>query len=159
MASSGAQKRLGKELADLKQNPLAGMNVSLVAESDIFKWQVLIDGPENTPYAGGVFNLQLNIPNDYPFKPPVLNFKTKIYHPNVADDGSGGMCLGLLRPDQWKPNSKLSTVLVFVQQILQDPVLDDPVSANIANELKNDKKAFTKTAKEWTRKYAKGKSG
>ena len=105
---------------------------------------------------GGVFNLQLTIPNDYPFKPPVLNFKTKIYHPNVADDGSGGMCLGLLRPDQWKPNSKLSTVLVFVQQILQDPILDDPVSANIANELKTDKKAFTKTAKEWTRKYAKG---
>lgn len=161
------------------------MKVSLIDESDLFKWQALFDGPENTPYAvrstfpfpmskihytlrftmvgvlticwqGGVFNVQITVPPDYPFKPPVLQFKTKIYHPNVADDGSGGMCLGLLKPDAWKPNSKISTVLLFVQQILEEPSLDDPVSAAVAAEMKDDKKAYIKTAKDWTKKYAKG---
>ena len=96
------------------------------------------------------------MPVEYPFKPPTLSFHTKIYHPNVSNDGSGGMCLGLLRPDQWKPNSKINTVLLFVRQILQEPQPDDAVEQNIAAEFKNDKKTFTKNAKEWTKKYAKG---
>ena len=95
------------------------------------------------------------MPVEYPFKPPVLNFHTKIYHPNVSNDGTGGMCLGLLRPDQWKPNSKINTVLLFVRQILQEPQPDDAVEQTIAAEFKNDKKAFVKNAREWTKKHAK----
>ena len=95
------------------------------------------------------------MPVEYPFKPPVLNFHTKIYHPNVSNDGTGGMCLGLLRPDQWKPNSKINTVLLFVRQILQEPQPDDAVEQAIAAEFKNDKKAFVKNAREWTKKHAK----
>ncbi len=95
------------------------------------------------------------MPTDYPFKPPVLNFDTKIYHPNVSNDGTGAMCLGLLRSDQWKPNSKINTVLLFVRQLLQEPQPDDAVEQNIAAEFKNDKSAFEKNAKDWTKKYAK----
>ena len=65
------------------------------------------------------------------------------------------MCLGLLRPDQWKPNSKINTVLLFVRQILQEPQPDDAVEQTIAAEFKNDKKAFVKNAREWTKKHAK----
>ena len=65
------------------------------------------------------------------------------------------MCLGLLRADEWKPPTKMTTVLTFVKQILVAPDPDDAIEVNIANELKTNKKEFLKKAKDWTKKYAK----
>lgn len=46
-----------------------------------------IEGPSDSPYAGGFFEVHLTIPSTYPFKAPVVEFKTKIYHPNVQQKG------------------------------------------------------------------------
>jgi ubiquitin-protein ligase len=48
-------------------------------------WFSTIDGEEKTPYAGGWFHLKIQIPSDFPFRPPRINFITKIYHPGVRD--------------------------------------------------------------------------
>ena len=106
---------------------------------------------------GGQFKLLLTLPKEYPFKPPVLNFQTKIYHPNVSNDDKGSMCLGMLRSDEWKPPNKLSAVLNYARNLLIEPNPDDAVEGAIAEQYKSDKKAFEKTAKEWVKKYA-GKS-
>ena len=45
--------------------------------------------------------LEVKFTGEYPFKPPVVKFKTKIFHPNVDDDGS--ICVAILKPDAWKP--------------------------------------------------------
>jgi ubiquitin-protein ligase len=85
----------------------------------------------------------------------VLNFTTKIYHPNVSNDDKGSMCLGLLRPDTWKPSSKLGEVLRFAYAVIETPDPDDAVEQSIAREYKDEKANFEKQAKEWTKKYAK----
>lgn len=99
--------------------------------------------------------MQITLPKEYPFKPPTLTFRTKIYHPNVTNDDRGAMCLGILRADEWKPPNKISDVLKLVIAVLKAPQPDDAVEAGIADEFKNNRKQFDKTAHEWVKKYAK----
>ena len=64
------------------------------------------------------------------------------------------MCLGMLRADEWKPSSKISAVLDFARQLLVEPMPDDAVEASIAQLYKEDRKEWSKRAKNWTKQYA-----
>ena len=86
-----------------------------------------------------------------------MNFQTKIYHPNVSNDGKGSMCLGMLRTDEWKPPNKIVAVLNMTRNLLIEPNPDDAVETQIAEEFKNDYKKFEKQAKDWTKRFAAGK--
>lgn len=59
---------------------------------------------ENPPYNKGAFRIEINFPAEYPFKPPKINFKTKIYHPNI--DEKGQVCLPIISAENWKPATK-----------------------------------------------------
>ncbi|PGH06077.1 hypothetical protein AJ80_08245, partial [Polytolypa hystricis UAMH7299] len=103
---------------------------------------------------GGIFTLTLTLPTAYPFKPPTVNFDTKIYHPNVANDDKGSMCLGMLKSDEWKPSSRISAVLEFARQLLAEPMPDDAVEGRIAEQYRNERARFEEIARDWTRKWA-----
>ncbi|KAF3923150.1 hypothetical protein ABW20_dc0108230 [Dactylellina cionopaga] len=150
-----AVKRITRELKELNDTPRPGVSAGPVSEEDLFKWNVILTAPQDSPYSGGVFTLRLEIPSEYPFKPPTLSFTTKIYHPNVTNDDKGSMCLGILRADSWKPSCKISQVLEMAAGLLQEPNIDDPVETGIAEEYKTNYEQFAKNAREWTRKYAK----
>ncbi|RAL06372.1 putative glutaryl-CoA dehydrogenase [Aspergillus ibericus CBS 121593] len=118
---------------------------------DLFHWQATIMGPGDSPYSGGVFFLNIHFPTDYPFKPPKVNFTTRIYHPNINSNGS--ICLDILR-DQWSPALTISKVLLSICSMLTDPNPDDPLVPEIAHVYKTDRPRYEATAREWTRKYA-----
>jgi len=65
------------------------------------------------------------------------------------------MCIGILKPEAWKPSSKIMNVLMATQQLLAEPVPDDAVEMSAAEKYKNDRATFNKEAKEYTKKYAK----
>lgn len=67
-------------------------------------------GPGDSPYSGGVFFVMIHFPPDYPFKPPKVQFQTKVYHPNVNSQGS--ICLDILK-EQWSPALTISKVGLF----------------------------------------------
>ncbi|KAH7131530.1 ubiquitin-conjugating enzyme/RWD-like protein [Dactylonectria estremocensis] len=150
-----ASKRIAKEFADVSQDPPEDFTVSLPPNESIHTWHVTLRPSSPSPYAGGVFGLVLNLPADYPFKAPVVKFVTRIYHPNVTNDSLGNICLGLLKPDAWKPSTKLRAVLEAVRNLLFEPQPDDPLEDRIADEYRNDRAGWDKNVRFHVDKYAK----
>uniref|UniRef100_A0A251SWN6 Putative ubiquitin-conjugating enzyme/RWD-like protein n=1 Tax=Helianthus annuus TaxID=4232 RepID=A0A251SWN6_HELAN len=123
-----------------------------VAE-DMFHWQATIMGPPDSPYSGGVFLVTIHFPPDYPFKPPKVAFRTKVFHPNINSNGS--ICLDILK-EQWSPALTISKVLLSICSLLTDPNPDDPLVPEIAHMYKVDRSKYETTARSWTQKYAMG---
>ena len=78
------QTRLSKEFQSWKTNAEASeIQVSLV-DSNYNHWKGLIQGPKDTVYEGGLFQIDITIPPEYPYKPPKMKFDSKIWHPNIS---------------------------------------------------------------------------
>ncbi|KAF4380475.1 hypothetical protein F8388_024768 [Cannabis sativa] len=150
--SQMASKRILKELKDLQKDPPTSCSAGPVAE-DMFHWQATIMGPPDSPYAGGVFLVTIHFPPDYPFKPPKVAFRTKVFHPNINSNGS--ICLDILK-EQWSPALTISKVLLSICSLLTDPNPDDPLVPEIAHMYKTDRSKYETTARSWTQKYAMG---
>ena len=146
-----ASVRLRKEYEELIKNPPDNCSAGPKNEANYYLWTAQIIGPDDTPYAGGIFNLEINYPSEYPFKPPKINFKTKVYHPNI--DSSGSICLDILK-DKWSPALNISKVLLSICSLMDDPNPDDPLVTDIANEFKNNRQVYYQTARSWTSIYA-----
>jgi len=143
-------KRISMELKDLRKDPPTSCSAGPVGE-DMYVWEGCIFGPEDSPFHGGVFNLSIQFPVDYPFRPPHIKFITKIYHPNI--NSSGLICLDILKT-QWSPALTISKVLLSITSLLTDPNPDDPFVPEIANLYKQDRAAYEDRARAWTMEYA-----
>ena len=143
--------RINKELKELVQSPLSNCSAGPVDETDMTHWYGTIVGPDQTPYSGGIFQLDIYFPQDYPFKPMKVTFKTKIFHPNIAS--SGAICLDILK-SQWSPALTISKVLLSISSLLADPNSDDPLAVDVARLYKTDYPKFLETARLWTVQYA-----
>ncbi|KAH9732380.1 UBC core domain-containing protein [Citrus sinensis] len=135
-----ASKRILKELKDLQKDPPTSCSAGTI----LFLY---------SPYAGGVFLVSIHFPPDYPFKPPKVAFRTKVFHPNINSNGS--ICLDILK-EQWSPALTISKVLLSICSLLTDPNPDDPLVPEIAHMYKTDKAKYESTARSWTQKYAMG---
>ena len=143
-------KRIQKEIAEMVKTPPANCSAGPL-DDDLFHWQATIMGPSGSPYQGGVFYLNIDIPVDYPFKAPKITFKTKIYHCNVNSNGS--ICLDILK-DAWSPALTISTALLSICSLMDDPNPNDPLMPEIAFLYKTDKTKHDANARQWTHTYA-----
>mmetsp|Transcript_17626 Transcript_17626/g.35766 ORF Transcript_17626/g.35766 Transcript_17626/m.35766 type:complete len:150 (+) Transcript_17626:340-789(+) len=145
-----ALRRLKKEMSEMTSNPPENISAAPVGD-DLFHWKASIIGPSDSLYSGGVFHLDIQIPTDYPFKPPKVQFTTRVYHVNV--NTSGGICLDILQ-DKWSPALSIGQTLLSVGQLLEEPNPDHPLNPDLAQLYRTDKATYEKNAREWTQKYA-----
>ncbi|OJI91358.1 hypothetical protein ASPTUDRAFT_38345 [Aspergillus tubingensis CBS 134.48] len=111
-------KRLQAELMQLMLSPSPGISAFPDADGNLLSWTATISGPAETPYEGLTFRLSFAFPNNYPYAPPTVLFKTPIYHPNV--DFSGRICLDILK-DKWSAVYNVQSVLLSLQSLLGEP--------------------------------------
>ncbi len=145
------EKRLTRELNVFNRDPPDGITAGMDGE-DLQYWSASIAGPHGSPYAGGIFFLDIQYPPNYPSKPPIIKFKTPVYHPNISSI-DGKVFVNILG-DQWCPALTATTILVSIQSLLTDPNPHDPLDSEIGEEYLNKREKFDRTAEEWTEKYA-----
>ena len=142
MASALASKRLFHEYKTLSQSPPDGITAGPVSEDDIFVWEALIQGPEDTPYSGGIFPAELKFPRDYPLSPPTMRFITEVWHPNVYSNGM--VCISILHApgddpmhyeqasERWSPIQSVEKILISVMSMLAEPNDESPANVEAA---------------------------
>tara|TARA_B100001287_G_C22459319_1_gene424284 strand:- start:139 stop:600 length:462 start_codon:yes stop_codon:yes gene_type:complete len=144
--------RITQELKDLRENPVQNCSAGPKGD-DISKWRATIFGPSETPYAGGIFYLDIEFTKEYPFKPPKIYFVTPIYHCNI--NPRGGICLDILK-DQWSPALTIGKVLLSICSLLSEPNPDDPLVPEIAKLFKENRKVHDSEARSYTIQHANG---
>lgn len=145
-------RRLVRELREVAED--GGSGVSARPKGDnISHLFGSIQGPGDTPYEGGIFEVDITVPNDYPFEPPKMKFVTKVWHPNVSSQ-TGAICLDILK-DQWSPAMTLRTALLSVQALLSSPEPNDPQDAQVAKQYLVNRREFDEQARSWTNTFAK----
>jgi len=145
-------KRLHKEFKELVDRPYNEFSFSLI-DDNIYKWDLSIFGPNDTPYEGGIFRAEMNFPKDYPNKPPELKFKSNVFHPNVYPNGK--VCISILHQgtdvygyesvsERWKPVHGVASVIMSVISMLSDPNDESPANIEAAKMWREDITKFKK---------------
>lgn len=146
-----SKKRIQKEVNEIGRDTASGVKI-VRDEFDPSHLIGTIKGPDDTPYANGTFNVDIIIPEEYPFSPPKMKFLTKIWHPNISSQ-TGAICLDILK-DAWSPALTMKTAMLSLQALMCSAEPDDPQDAQVANMYKSNYEEFCSQAKFWTETYA-----
>ncbi|KAJ8900452.1 hypothetical protein K2173_025229 [Erythroxylum novogranatense] len=149
--------RFCRELKMLKGLMMEEINVDVDRIDDTMqKLFVNFEGPENSLYEGWVWEVKVELPSDYPYKPPSVVFVTPIYHPNI-DDTCGAICVDALK-EKWEPTYDLSLVFRdMLPQLLKNPNPEEPLNEEAGDLMMHDQSAYEKEVREHCAKYAKRK--
>jgi len=139
VSSTSCLRALNLEYRNIQEEPIEGFSVKLVNDN-LCEWEVAIFGPPDTLYQGGYFKAHIKFPPDYPYSPPSLRFLTKVWHPNVYENGD--LCISILHPpvddpqsgelpcERWNPTQNVRTVLLSVVSLLNEPNTFSPANVD-----------------------------
>lgn len=138
--NAASLKALQLEYSRLQKEPVEGFTVKLDDDSNLYRWHVGIFGPPDTLYEGGYFKAVMEFPVTYPFEPPKVRFLTKMWHPNIYENGD--VCISILHPptedpqsgehpsERWNPAQNVRTILMSIISLLNEPNCSSPANVD-----------------------------
>ncbi len=114
-------------------------------EKNIMEFRIDYTPEKDSYWYPGVYEFSYTIPENYPFSPPKVLCKTKIYHPNI--DLQGNICLNILKED-WKPTLNMSAVAAGVYFLFYDPNPKDPLNHAAAEVMRDNMDEFIANVKK-----------
>jgi len=144
--------RLATELKTFSETPVFGISAG-PSEDDFLIWNAIISNlNEGSPFKNGFFKLQIIFNDNYPYSPPKIKMKTKIFHPNIKNEE---ICLDIIKEDRWSPALTVEKVLLSISSLLDDPNPDDPLDVSASILYKNNINDYNRKVRDLTSKYAK----
>eukprot|EP00750_Incisomonas_marina_P027047 INCI6098.1.p2 GENE.INCI6098.1~~INCI6098.1.p2 ORF type:complete len:165 (+),score=26.33 INCI6098.1:181-675(+) len=144
------QKKLSRKrvINEYKKLLKAKQEVGVMAEpnaDNICNWDATMLGPQDTIWEGGTFHLKIHFPPDYPQKPPEVKFVTKMFHPNIYENGS--ICLDTLQ-DQWSPAISIPALLTAIRSLLDAPNPDSPANKTASTMFVEDRLQYFRRVRD-----------
>ncbi|XP_038158603.1 uncharacterized protein LOC119794911 [Cyprinodon tularosa] len=143
-------RRILEELKSLYLEPHPYINI-FPSESDFTFWKILMEGPPDTPYETGTFELYCQFGPDYPVKPPTVRFVTHIYHCNI--NNVGRICHNIFDRN-YNAQITMRDILEAVFGLLIAPEPDDPLDSILAEEYLTSKESYEQEARKKTEEAA-----
>ncbi|KAK8036174.1 ubiquitin-conjugating enzyme, partial [Apiospora rasikravindrae] len=164
------------------EQPPDGITAGPVSEDDLLQWEALIQGPEGTPFEGGIFPAELKFPKDYPLAPPTMKFLGEIFHPNgmLRDASARHLLLPYLssislipqRPclhlhpappgddpnhyehasERWSPIQSVEKILISVMSMLAEPNDESPANVEAAKMWRDRRAEYEQKVKDGVRR-------
>ena len=109
-------------------------------ESNLKNIKALIIGPQDTPYEDGFYFFDINIPDNYPFNHPSVDFKTINgdirFNPNLYETGK--VCLSIIGTwdgPKWSAIQSLKSLLLSIQSLLNENPINNEPSFELINPI------------------------
>lgn len=148
-----AAKYNKRRAQDVMKLMMSNYDVRMASDDSLEEFYVHFEGPKESPYEGGHWNIHVCLPEEYPYKSPSIGFCNAIFHPNV-DESSGSVCLDVIN-QTWSPMFDLRNVFdVFLPQLLLYPNAADPLNQDAAALHMADPDAYRERVKSYVQEYA-----
>jgi ubiquitin-protein ligase len=150
-----SNRRIVNEAKAIEKEQKNGTSKSMfsltMADGDMYHWKAVVYGPDDSFYEGYEFDVDINIPAQYPNTAPIVKFVTAIQHVNV--NSAGDICLDILK-DKWTSAMNMSTILASIASLLDSPNPDDAFNADLAATYRTDEKKYEKIIRDSCKKNA-----
>ena len=151
-------KIIMKQFEKYNKDPLD--NLTIEPPDDIFNWKFILVGPKDTPWENEIFSGTIKFPMNYPFSPPNVKFTSKIFHPNIYNDGK--ICISILHEgkdqygyedssERWSPVQTIQTIFLSILTLFHDPNCDSPANVDASVMYRRDKLEFIRYVRNLTK--------
>ncbi|KAI6178585.1 Nedd8-conjugating enzyme ubc-12 [Aphelenchoides besseyi] len=152
-------KLLSQEFREVQEAVNSLSSCKLKLPTNQMHQMLLTINPQNGMYRNGTFQFSIDVPPEYNNAPPVVKCLTRVWHPNINEDGA--VCLSLLRASSldgmgWMPTRGIKDVILGLNDLFGDLIdFDDPLNQQASDMYANNKDQFASRVRDYIHRYCK----